>query len=530
VEGLRREDFTLREDGQERKIAMFSVDDTRRTSGADVPPAPPMTFTNGLASGAPMVTAFLFDQLNTRLADQQLAKKDFLRYLRNLPANERVAVFALGYELQLLQDFTQDVSQLQAAMTKHSDRASTEADASSTAPASSNSLTGDRSTTAQWDSFLASSAEPYRNFQETVRATRTAAALETIAAHLRGIPGRKTLIWISGGFPIQLGLHGAGQSPPQSDANARDSSHPVREGRSGAGSAAASHSGGGGGNGAADSASASDTMPGIPGTDLSFESDVARAIRALNESAVAVYPVDARGLMTPTPFQADRAAYGKRNKPPRATASPDYNYETLETLALDTGGRAFHNINDLSHAIQMADEDARVSYSLAFYPSAASLDDTYHRLEVTVTRPGVALRYRPGYLAATQAAATAALADAIANPVPLAGIAFTAHLEPVEGGYRMSATLDPHNITLERKDGKWTGALQFLVVVGKVEQLTMVPLSFSDAVFQQIQDKGLVLGGRVKAPPGTTGFSVGFRDVSSGLVGTLHVPLNAAGR
>jgi hypothetical protein len=97
------------------------------------------------------------------------------------------------------------------------------------------------------------------------------------------------------------------------------------------------------------------------------------------------------------------------------------------------------------------------------------------------------LRYRPGYLAATQAAATAALADAIANPVPVAGIAFTAHLEPVEGGYRMSATLDPHNITLERKDGKWTGALQFLVVVGKVEQLTMVPLSFSDAVFQQIR-------------------------------------------
>jgi hypothetical protein len=29
----------------------------------------------------------------------------------------------------------------------------------------------------------------------------------------------------------------------------------------------------------------------------------------------------------------------------------------------------------------------------------------------------------------------------------------------------------------------------------------------------------------VKTPPGTTGFSLGFRDVPSGMVGTLHVPL-----
>ena len=79
--------------------------------------------------------------------------------------------------------------------------------------------------------------------------------------------------------------------------------------------------------------------------------------------------------------------------------------------------------------------------------------------------------------------------------------------------------------TLEPKDGKWTGSLQFLVVVGKTEQLTTVPLTFSEAMFHKIQRDGLVLGARVKTPPGTTGFSLGFRDMPSGLVGTLHVPL-----
>ncbi len=86
-------------------------------------------------------------------------------------------------------------------------------------------------------------------------------------------------------------------------------------------------------------------------------------------------------------------------------------------------------------------------------------------------------------------------------------------------------TIDPRNITFEPKDGKWTGLLQFLIVVGKVEQLTTIPLNFTEATFDLVQQKGLVMGARVKTPPGTTGFSLGFRDVPSGTVGTLHVSL-----
>jgi len=520
VEGLRRGDFVVRDNGQEQKIAMFSVEDSRHPAGGGQAPGAPLTFTNRLAAG-PRVTAFLFDQLNTKLADQQLAKKDFLHYLRGMPAGERVAVFALGDSLELLQDFTQDRTELLAAIEKHGNRSSSEADASSGPPASSQSLTGDPSTTAQWDSFLQSSNQIYRDYAETVRAMRTAAALETIAAHLQGIAGRKTLIWISGGFPIQLGLRGAGDNMPQGGANNRDSSRPVREGRPGSGPAGGR--GGGGGSGNNSSSTASPTPSEVAGTGPTFESGVERAIRALNEADVAVYPVDARGVTTPAPFQADRASYGKRNKPPRAAAPPDYNYETLEALADETGGRAFHHINDLSTAVEDAVNDGQLCYSLAFYPSAGGLDDTYHRLEVAVARPGVSLRYRPGYRASSAAAVSPTLADAVANPIALAGIGFSAHLEPVEGGYKLSVTVDPHNITLEQKDGKWTGALQFLVVVGKVEQLTTVPLSFTDAVFHQIEEKGLSLGARVKTPPGTHGFSLGFRDVPSGLVGTLHV-------
>jgi VWFA-related protein len=524
VAGLSRDDFVLRDNGREEKIAFFALEQ-ESPAATSVPGSPArLTFTNRPAPGMAAVTVFLFDELNTRLTDQELAKKDFLRYLRGLPADSRVAVFALGDSLAMLHDFTEDMASLIEALAKHKNRVNPEVDAATAPPASSNSLTGDQKTTAQWDSFMQASNQPYVAYTEMVRATRTAAALETIAGHLQGVPGRKTLIWISGGFPIQLGLHNTVDSIPQSNSTGRSSGGPGGRG-------------GKGGNNSSNSASlqASKSPPrssgpnlsatALPGTGQSFESDMERAIRALNEADVAVYPVDARGVMVAAAFQADRSSIGKRGKPGTAFSGPDYNYETMETLAEETGGLAFHHINDLSAAIQEAAGDARLSYSLAFSPPAGSLDDSYHRLEVTVKRPDVKLRYRPGYVAARDAAVAPSLAEAIANPVALAGIGFSVHLDPAEGGYKASVTIDARNITLQPKDGKWTGSLEFLVVVGKVEQLTTIPLNFSDAMFHQIQDKGLVLGARVKTPPGTTGFSIGFRDVPSGLVGTLHVPL-----
>ncbi|HXM40235.1 MAG TPA: VWA domain-containing protein [Bryobacteraceae bacterium] len=521
VADLSRDDFVLRDNGQEQKIALFALEESGGTATA-VPISPArLTFTNRPGPGAAAATVFLFDELNTKLTDQEFAKKELLHYLRGLPAASRVAVFALGDSLSLLHDFSEDMDSLLAAIEKHKNRVNPEVDAATAPPASSNSLTGDPKTTAQWDSFMQASNQLYVNYTQTVRAARTAAALETIAGHLQGIPGRKMLIWISGGFPIQPGLHNSVDSIPQSNSTGRLSGGSGgRGGRSGGGSSSSS---------ASDSAPRSSgpnlAATTLPGTGLSFESDVERAIRALNEADVAVYPVDARGVTVAAAYQADRSSIGKRSKPASAFSGPDYNYETLESLAVETGGLAFHHINDLSAAIQQAAGDAQVSYSMAFSPATGSLDDSYHKLEVTVKRPDVKLRYRPGYVAARDAAVAPTLAEAIADPVALVGVGFSVQLDPMEGGYKASVTIDARNITLQPKEGKWTGSLEFLVVVGKVEQLTTIPLSFSDAMFHQIQEKGLVLGARVKTPPGTTGFSMGFRDIPSGLVGTLHVPL-----
>src|ERR1700693_1661850 len=107
VDDLKRGDFTLRDDGQEQKITLFALDDARAIPGA-APASTPLTFTNRPLLGPARVTAFLFDQLNTQLADQQLAKQEFLHHLKNLPATGRVAALLLGDSLTLLHDFSQD--------------------------------------------------------------------------------------------------------------------------------------------------------------------------------------------------------------------------------------------------------------------------------------------------------------------------------------------------------------------------------------------------------------------------------------
>ena len=249
----------------------------------------------------------------------------------------------------MLHDFSQDMTSLVAAIEKHTNRESTEVDAATAPPTSAGSLTGDQKTSAQWDNFLQSSNQPYVDYSETERATRTAAALETIAGHLQGIPGRKTLIWISGGFPIQLGLHNKVDSIPQSSSTGRAGGSGGR-GRSGGGGGGRS-----GGRPSAQSSSATGSTVAslsateLPGTGLSFENDVERAIRALNEADVAVYPVDARGVVVAPAFQANRSSIGKRSKPPKALSGPEFDYETLEALAVETGGQAFQHINELGH-------------------------------------------------------------------------------------------------------------------------------------------------------------------------------------
>src|SRR5262249_31908254 len=149
------------------------------------------------------------------------------------------------------------------------------------------------------------------------------------------------------------------------------------------------------------------------------------------------------------------APAGRGAAPPAVTPASGFattasNQDGMQTLADATGGRAFLHTNDLTDAIRRAADDARLTYVLGYYPSQTKWDDRFHRITVSVSRPGVSVRYRSGYVA-TQAPAKIALTDVARNPLEATGLRLSAHVDRVAADLQITMRLEPAAVTLTKK-------------------------------------------------------------------------------
>jgi hypothetical protein len=109
--------------------------------------------------------------------------------------------------------------------------------------------------------------------------------------------------------------------------------------------------------------------------------------------------------------------------------------ESLYSLAAATDGIALVNNNDLTASFKRIVDDLSSYYLLGYY-STTKLDGRFHAVSVRVKRPGIDVRARRGYMAATpnSPAATAAMAAAAAVPkVDPEAAAVTAAVAPLAG-------------------------------------------------------------------------------------------------
>ena len=130
---------------------------------------------------------------------------------------------------------------------------------------------------------------------------------------------------------------------------------------------------------------------------------------ATNEAAkanMAIYSVDSRGLQALPPV-GDASQGSLRGNSTysgaAATAQISSNFgsqETLDTLSMDTGGKAFFDSNDFAPAFQQIQHDTEAYYLLGFRSTNQRTDGTYRHLTVKVDRDDVKLEFRPGYYAA----------------------------------------------------------------------------------------------------------------------------------
>jgi VWFA-related protein len=136
---------------------------------------------------------------------------------------------------------------------------------------------------------------------------------------------------------------------------------------------------------------------------LDNESEYRRLLDRANRETVSVYPIDPRGLAVfDTPLDAKSPAGPARGGVIDEFARVRGHLETLSNLASATDGFASMS-NDLNASMKRVADDLSEYYLLGYNSTNSALDGKFRRITVRVKRPGVQVRARRGYLAATKA-------------------------------------------------------------------------------------------------------------------------------
>ncbi len=136
----------------------------------------------------------------------------------------------------------------------------------------------------------------------------------------------------------------------------------------------------------------------------SYSSQIRGVAQRLATQGISVYPVQAIGARGGIARHGHDRAGSAKGSPEKDQLRPMTRenqlriWGTMDILADVTGGRAFKNTNDLTAGVSAAANDMRGSYSVGFYVPDSG-DHRWHGFDVRVSRPGVRVLHRKGYMA-----------------------------------------------------------------------------------------------------------------------------------
>src|SRR5215472_10136048 len=377
VHGLSRDNFVVTEQKKLQTIRNFE-EHNAASCQKPAPPAPrlpPGVFTDytPVAPGSTL-NVLLVDALNTPQTDQIHLRQQLLDYIKREKPGTNVAIFGLANRLVMLQGFTTDPEVMRAAV-QHLD-----AKASPLLNDPNGTGIGDQNLSESIENhpmsrFDAQSIDVLLNLQQweaeqaalktQMRAQFTMDAFNSLAHYLSNFPGRKNLIWFSGSFPLHI-------DPDTSIKN------PL-------------------------------------GTMQDSNQAFKLATNLLAAAHTAVYPVDARGLMTASALDSSQAGKHvsqaqalKGESDPNATSELQFaqaqadEHITMEKVADTTGGHAFYNTNGLTDAVASAIETGSNYYTLTYTPTDHRWNTAFRNIHVEITAgvaKGAKLTYRRGYYA-----------------------------------------------------------------------------------------------------------------------------------
>lgn len=270
----------------------------------------------------------------------------------------------------------------------------------------------------------------------------------------------------------------------------------------------------------------------------------------LSPANIAVYPVDARGLLAQSPtvsagaygtadFDDVSGASGKLDNMPAQSSQP-IGITTMQKLADETGGQAFVNTNDITGAIRKAVEDSEVTYTLGFYINGDSLDGKLHELKVESKRKGLTIRYPKGYFAFPDTEATKdedqfRLVAAMQSPLESSSIPLTATVERVDQpphSLKVLCSIDAHNLRLVQSGGLRKGSVEVYIVeqdqTGKVvlQSGKTFTLQFPEKQYEALLKSGILFHEFVQPHAGVTTLRVLVEDPNTTALGSVIIPLS----
>jgi len=414
VTGLGKDDFELLEDGKKVAISNFAVvaagPSRPAAAVASSAPAAPGASPPQVA-GAPrddLSLVVYFDDFNIRPAHrahvlQQL--RDFLT--RELDPGTRVMLVTDDMGLKIRVPLTRDPAAIARGLqeigtlvthgeetdrdSQHAFREALEihqislADPSERLPCPQNVVT------------------PARSYADLRRheVLRTIGVLTALVNSLSGVPGRKALLHVSDGIPINPGeevfqfllelcggngTQGIGHDTTMPKGSRRgvfgDEPDPntVYDARE---------------YGARSYQAASQAM--LDAQSYSVAKQLAALAAHANAQRVTLYTLQASGLTSPSAIPASGGPEDRLFQFSSIGMSLRMNHrDSLQLLADATGGRSILDANDLRPDLARMREDLDSFYSLGFTPAHTS-DGREHRIEVRIKKSGIRLRYRQSY-------------------------------------------------------------------------------------------------------------------------------------
>jgi VWFA-related protein len=534
VTDLELPDLRILEDGKEQVIRSFVL---QHPGASPVEPvqeqaALPANMVSNARKFPPntALNVILLDSLNSTTLNQAYVRIEMVKFLEKLPQGQPVAIFTLGRKLHMVHDFTTDLTQLKAVVNAFKGQSpalmqnpigTTEMSMVPQGLAAQALTSGGLSDPAmlvQMKDF----AEQTTSDQSDMRVQYTFSALLSLGRILSRYPGRKNLIWVSESIPMNIFANVPSPVPVNPAA------------------------------GQVADVQTDHTPNRTYGGQLAYLGNL------LSDGQVSVYPVDARGLVGSSLYNAANALSGQSVMGDLAMQGEGKQTEALFQahasmldIADKTGGKAYYNRNDIGDALGDGIRDGSTYYILGYYPENKKWDGKFRKIQVKTRRKGINLRYRTGYFAVDRETDMARHPDrkdvdynlALSMDSPIFNaLLFTAQVNPPAAGsstVSLRYAINPESIQfIPDAEGLQRAQVDCAVRAFLSSDMdnpvktegTKVNAALKPDAFAKIRSKFFPCELKVDLPPGHYFLRLAVRDGNSGSVGSVNAEVTVPGQ